>query len=55
VWWAASSSPGRSRYDANTDKVLDGAQARTVRPASPFGTLVARLAGKREFPVTRQG
>ncbi len=42
---------GPAGYDANTDKVLDGAKACKVKAGSPFGTLAARLTGKRDFPV----
>ncbi|MEU6254343.1 serine/threonine-protein kinase [Streptomyces sp. NPDC047043] len=46
---------GPAGYDANTDKRLAGAEGCKVRPASPFGSLVARLAGKQGFPIHAVG
>lgn len=46
---------GPAGYDAATDALLDGAKDCKVRPASPFGTLLAVLAGERKFPVRAAG
>ncbi|SER11405.1 Serine/threonine protein kinase [Streptomyces sp. yr375] len=37
---------GPAGYDAATDQSLDGAKSCKIKPAAPFGTLLARLAGK---------
>ncbi|MGW0708361.1 protein kinase domain-containing protein [Streptomyces sp. NPDC002643] len=42
---------GPAGYDAATDKLLDGAKSCKVKPAAPFGTLLARLVGEKNFPV----
>ncbi|MET8535097.1 hypothetical protein ABZV67_25045 [Streptomyces sp. NPDC005065] len=39
---------GPTGYDANTDRSLDGAKNCKTAPTAPFGTLLARLAGKQD-------
>ncbi|MEU5702996.1 serine/threonine-protein kinase [Streptomyces aurantiacus] len=46
---------GPTGYDAVTDKSLDGAKNCKVKPAAPFGVLLARLVGERETPVHTVG
>ncbi|MER5936718.1 protein kinase [Streptomyces sp. NPDC001928] len=42
---------GPAGYDENTDKSLERFKGCKVRQASPFGTLLAQLKGKQDFPV----
>ncbi|WP_200301729.1 serine/threonine-protein kinase [Streptomyces adelaidensis] len=46
---------GPAGYDADTDRLLDGAKDCKVKPAAPFGTLLAHLVGERDFPVHSVG
>ncbi|WP_371669976.1 serine/threonine protein kinase [Streptomyces sp. NBC_00289] len=46
---------GPAGYDTETNKRLDGAKNCKVRAASPFGTLLARLKGKQNFPAHAVG
>ncbi|UUU25799.1 serine/threonine-protein kinase [Streptomyces sp. DSM 40750] len=46
---------GPAGYDAATDTLLDGAKDCKVKPAAPFGTLLAVLAGDKKFPVHSVG
>ncbi|MFJ6086727.1 serine/threonine-protein kinase [Streptomyces sp. NPDC092369] len=46
---------GPAGYDATTDKVLAGATGCKIRPASPFGSLLARLGGKQGHPIHAVG
>jgi hypothetical protein len=46
---------GPTGYDARNDKLLDGAKSCKVKPAAPFGTLLARLTGRQDFPVHTVG
>lgn len=42
---------GSAGYDAAIDRSLDFAKNCKVKPTSPFGTLLARLEGAKDFPV----
>ncbi|MFI1734234.1 serine/threonine-protein kinase [Streptomyces acidicola] len=42
---------GPAGYDANTDARLAGAMSCKIKPAAPFGTLLARLAGEQASPA----
>ncbi|WP_333739872.1 hypothetical protein [Streptomyces sp. IBSBF 2806] len=46
---------GPAGYDADTDRLLDGAKDCKVKPTAPFGALLAVLAGDRDFPVHAVG
>ncbi|MEW2045435.1 serine/threonine-protein kinase [Streptomyces sp. NPDC005476] len=46
---------GPAGYDADTDTLLDGAKDCKVDPSAPFGTLLAVLAGDKDFPVHTVG
>ncbi|UIX28801.1 serine/threonine-protein kinase [Streptomyces sp. GQFP] len=46
---------GPAGYDADTDALLDGAKDCKVKPAAPFGTLLAVLTGTKDFPVHTVG
>lgn len=46
---------GPAGYDADTDALLNGAKDCKVKPAAPFGTLLAVLAGDKDFPVHAVG
>lgn len=46
---------GPAGYDADTDRRLDGAKDCKVKPAAPFGALLAVLAGGKSFPVHTVG
>ncbi|MEU5634732.1 serine/threonine-protein kinase [Streptomyces rishiriensis] len=46
---------GPAGYDADTDRLLDGAKDCKVKPAAPFGALLAVLAGDKDFPVHAVG
>ncbi|MFK0023112.1 serine/threonine-protein kinase [Streptomyces sp. NPDC090798] len=46
---------GPTGYDAATDQSLDGAKSCKIKPAAPFGTLLARLSDKRDAPVHTVG
>lgn len=42
-------------YDAATDRSLDGAKDCKIKPAAPFGTLLARLTGGQDAAVRAVG
>ncbi|WP_228033850.1 serine/threonine-protein kinase [Streptomyces spongiae] len=42
---------GPTGYNAVIDKSLEGAKSCKIKPAVPFGTLLARLEGEKNFPV----
>lgn len=46
---------GPAGYDAATDRSLDGAKSCKIKPAAPFGTLLARLSDKQNTPVQSVG
>ncbi|MFD9396354.1 serine/threonine-protein kinase [Streptomyces sp. NPDC060000] len=46
---------GPAGYDADTDTLLEGAKDCKVDPSAPFGTLLAVLAGDKDFPVHTVG
>ena len=46
---------GPAGYDATTDKSLDGAKSCKIKPAAPFGSLLARLSGERNLAVHTVG
>ncbi|MER6410162.1 serine/threonine-protein kinase [Streptomyces humidus] len=46
---------GPAGYDADTDRLLDGAKSCKVKPTAPFGALLAVLAGDKDFPVHTVG
>jgi serine/threonine protein kinase len=46
---------GPAGYNAEIDRSLDFAKSCKITPASPFGTLLARLEGAKDFPVHAVG
>ncbi|MEV2210066.1 serine/threonine-protein kinase [Streptomyces sp. NPDC050997] len=46
---------GPAGYNADTDALLTGATDCKVKPAAPFGALLAVLAGEKDFPVHTVG
>ncbi|MGW3283436.1 serine/threonine-protein kinase [Streptomyces sp. NPDC001002] len=46
---------GPAGYDATNDKVLAGSAGCKIRPASPFGSLLARLVGDQDYPIHTVG
>ncbi|MER5527668.1 serine/threonine-protein kinase [Streptomyces sp. NPDC002677] len=46
---------GPAGYDAETNQRLDGAEDCKVKASAPFGTLVARLVGAKDFPIHTVG
>jgi hypothetical protein len=46
---------GPTGYDALTDQSLDGAKSCKIKPAAPFGTLLARLSDSQDAPVHTVG
>ncbi|MFD8002044.1 serine/threonine-protein kinase [Streptomyces mirabilis] len=46
---------GPTGYDALTDQSLEGAKSCKIKPAAPFGTLLARLSDSQDAPVHTVG
>jgi hypothetical protein len=46
---------GPAGYDAETDRLLDGAKDCKADARAPFGTLLARLKGRQTFPIHTVG
>ncbi|TRO59950.1 serine/threonine-protein kinase [Streptomyces sp. IB201691-2A2] len=46
---------GPAGYNAAIDQSLDGAKDCKIKPAAPFGTLLARLAGEKDRPIHSVG